>query len=106
MSDTCPHPTLYTRDMFSQPRPWGSCLLCELDSMRAETQRLTARIAELESSPQALVEAQADTRRIDWLADANNNIGIVQLPTEIVESNLHSLRDAIDEAMSGRERDE
>jgi len=40
-----------------------------------------------------------DKSRLDWLADANNTIGNVQLPRDIVERNLHSLRDAIDEAM-------
>lgn len=41
-----------------------------------------------------------DKARLDWLADVNNTIGSVLLPREIVESNLGSLRDAIDEAMS------
>ena len=58
----------------------------------------------IERLERELAEARDDTRRIDWLADANNNIGIVQLPTEIVRRNLHSLRDAIDDAMSGSER--
>lgn len=41
----------------------------------------------------------ADKLRIDWLADVNNRIGTVQLPREIVEANVHSLRAAIDAAM-------
>lgn len=40
-----------------------------------------------------------DTVRLDWLADKNNNMGGVFLPTACVESHLDSLRDAIDEAM-------
>lgn len=40
-----------------------------------------------------------DRKRIDWLADKNNNIGNVQLPNECVENNVHSLRCAIDDAM-------
>lgn len=40
-----------------------------------------------------------DTVRLDWLADAANNIGNVLLPTECVEQHLDSLRDAIDAAM-------
>lgn len=44
-------------------------------------------------------QALADSKRIDWLADPNNNIGNVQLPSEVVENNLYSLRDAIDAAM-------
>ena len=44
-------------------------------------------------------ELRKDKARIDWLADVNNNIGNVLLPRDIVERNLGSLRDGIDEAM-------
>ncbi len=44
-------------------------------------------------------ELLKDKSRLDWLADANNNIGNVLLPRDIVERNLGSLRDGIDEAM-------
>lgn len=57
----------------------------------AEARALVAEIVERELG--------ADTRRIDWLADPKNHIGNVQLPREIVERNMHSLRSAIDEAM-------
>ena len=40
-----------------------------------------------------------DAERLDWLADPNNSIGNVQLPTECVIGNAHSLRAAIDDAM-------
>ncbi len=40
-----------------------------------------------------------DKARLDWLSYVNNSIGNVQLPREIVERNLGSLRDGIDEAM-------
>jgi hypothetical protein len=43
---------------------------------------------------------RADAKRLDWLADPANTIGNVQLPTEAVTANLHSLRDAIDAAMA------
>lgn len=46
-----------------------------------------------------LQELLKDRARLDWLADANNTIGNVTLPRDIVERNLHSLRAAIDEAM-------
>ena len=46
-----------------------------------------------------LQELLKDKARLDWLADVNNNIGNVQLPRDIVERNLGSLRDGIDEAM-------
>jgi len=45
------------------------------------------------------MECEKDRRRMDWLADPENKIGNVQLPTEIVKANRHSLRDAIDAAM-------
>lgn len=51
-----------------------------------------------------LQELLKDKARLDWLADVNNDIGNVSLPREIVERNLHSLRDAIDEAMALEER--
>ncbi len=44
-------------------------------------------------------DLRKDKARLDWLADVENTIGNVSLPTDIVERNLHSLRDAIDEAM-------
>ena len=40
-----------------------------------------------------------DTVRLDWLADRDNHIGNVQLPTECVEQHIDSMRDAIDAAM-------
>ena len=40
-----------------------------------------------------------DKLRLDWLADTENTIGNVQLPTVCVESNIHDLRAAIDAAM-------
>ncbi len=46
-----------------------------------------------------LQELLKDRARLDWLADANQSIGNVTLPRDIVERNLSSLRDAIDEAM-------
>ena len=42
---------------------------------------------------------EEDKKRIDWLADSEQFIGNIQLPTECVENNVHSLRDAIDDAM-------
>lgn len=48
----------------------------------------------------ALTDGARDTKRIDWLADTDNMVGNVQLPREIVEANVHSLRAAIDAAMA------
>lgn len=47
-----------------------------------------------------LLELQKDRSRLDWLADVNNTIGNVLIPNDIVERNLGSLRDGIDEAMA------
>lgn len=44
-------------------------------------------------------ELLKDKARLDWLADVNQTVGSVLLPTDIVERNLSSLRDALDEAM-------
>lgn len=46
-----------------------------------------------------LEEKTKDNMRLDWLASTRQNIGNVQLPMECVESNLTSLRGAIDDAM-------
>ena len=63
----------------------------------AELQQfLSVGIAELQKEN---AELRKDKERLDWLADVNNNIGNVLLPRDIVERNLGSLRDGIDEAM-------
>ena len=59
-------------------------------------QFLSDGIAELQ---QENAELRKDKARLDWLADVDNTIGSVLLPRAIVERNLGSLRDAIDEAM-------
>lgn len=59
-------------------------------------QLLSDGIAALQKENSALLK---DRERLDWLADVNNSIGNVLLPTDIVERNLHSMRDAIDETM-------
>ena len=58
-----------------------------------------------ESCPteEVINELLRDKARLDWLADPENKIAQVLLPREIVERNLGSLRDAIDEAMKGGE---
>jgi hypothetical protein len=40
-----------------------------------------------------------DAEMLDWLADKSQTIGNVQLPTECVLRNPHSLRAAIEDAM-------
>ena len=50
-------------------------------------------------TPEEIRSALQDARRIDWLADQDNHLGAVQLPTECVLANIDSLRGAIDAAM-------
>lgn len=59
-------------------------------------QLLSDGIAETQKE---LNDLRKDKLRLDWLADVNNSIGNVLLPRDIVERNLGSLRDGIDEAM-------
>lgn len=47
-----------------------------------------------------LKELRKDKERLDWLADPDNSVGSVMLPKYIVENNVHSLRDGIDQAMN------
>lgn len=56
--------------------------------------QLQAKLQDLER------ERCKDAARLDWLADPDNAIGNVQLPTECVLENMGSLRDAIDAAMN------
>ena len=59
-----------------------------------------AQNAELDARQARIDVLQKDADRLDWLADTNNLVGNVQLPTSCVEQNLHSLRAAIDAAMA------
>lgn len=63
--------------------------LAALQTLRAEVDQLKITFHDL----------LKDRARLDWLADVDNNIGNVLLPRDIVERNLGSLRDGIDEAM-------
>ena len=69
--------------------------MSESDELTA-LQKLRAEIDQLKV---AFHEMLKDKARLDWLADVDNKIGSVLLPRAIVERNLGSLRDGIDEAM-------
>ena len=71
-----------------------------LDTAQMATQYPAWLCREMEEAAAALIEAGADKARLDWLSDRDNAIGNVQLPTECVTRNLHSLRAAIDDAMN------
>ena len=66
-------------------------------SVKGQIAQLLNGVAELQQENNALLK---DKARLDWLADVNQTVGSVLLPRDIVERNLGSMRDAIDEAMS------
>ena len=70
--------------------------MSESDELTA-LQKLRIEIDQLKITFNELLK---DKARLDWLADVDNKMGGVTLPRDIVERNLHSMRDAIDEAMS------
>ena len=70
--------------------------MSESDELTA-LQKLRVEIDQLKITFNELLK---DKARLDWLADVDNKMGGVTLPRDIVERNLHSMRDAIDEAMS------
>lgn len=78
-------------------------LLDDLEAAHAARREAQARVAELTEQVQKLGRAlhrhKLDTARLDWLADRENAIGNVQLPTECVQAHPESMRAAIDAAM-------
>lgn len=78
-------------------------LLDELDAANTSRRAAQARVAELTEQVQKLGRKlhrhKLDTARLDWLADRENDIGNVQLPTECVRAHPESMRAAIDAAM-------
>jgi hypothetical protein len=57
---------------------------------------MTTELRRLRAENEAL---RGDKELLDWLADPENEVGNVQLPTKCVMDNLGSLRDAIRQAM-------
>lgn len=51
------------------------------------------------AASEEIARLRKDEKRLDWLADKENQIGNIQLPAECVTRNPHSLRAAIDDAM-------
>ena len=90
----------------TNPSGFGTISVGQAECLRCLRRTAAQReLAELREKYLALgvrvKRAEQDSKRIDWLADKNNAIGNVQLPTECVERNLYSLRAAIDDAMEG-----
>lgn len=74
----------------------GGCDGWSLDDLNLVRQKTNDR---LEREQNKNTELEKDKLRLDWLADRNNSIGNVMLPTKCVEQNPGSLREAIDAAM-------
>ena len=78
-------------------------LLDETEAAHTARREAQARVAELTEQVQKLGRKlhrhKLDTARLDWLADRENDIGNVQLPTECVLAHPESMRAAIDAAM-------
>ena len=62
---------------------------------------ITTELRRLRAENEAL---RGDKELLDWLADPENEVGNVQLPTKCVLENMGSLRDAIRQAMIGDTR--
>jgi hypothetical protein len=62
---------------------------------------ITTELRRLRAENEAL---RGDKELLDWLADPENEVGNVQLPTKCVMENMGSLRDAIRQAMIGDTR--
>lgn len=63
------------------------------------TERFAGNIEQAVLQSEQVQALRKDAERLDWLADPNNSIGNVQLPTKCVTENPHCLRAAIDAAM-------
>ena len=106
----------HTVDSFNEHwDTWLSCAESKQDQINAlEESRMAWRecAMKIESGEYELVkkaeaeQAKADTKRINFLADKSQSVANVMLPTEIVERNLSSLRDAIDQAMMVEESED
>lgn len=103
------------RPFWTGPTGADAALVAQAKVLRAAAAHLQRETEARKAAQQELAElrekylalgvrvtwAEQDSKRIDWLADKDNYIGNVTLPTECVARNLHSLRAAIDEAMEG-----
>lgn len=88
---------------------WRKVEGCCADGPEARHDTLThdQQAAEVESRARAIAAwnrrtpaVTDDTRLMDFLADPAQSVANVQLPRHIVERNVHSLRDAIADAMA------
>jgi len=81
----------------SQATPNGTLLEQIMDPCQPKSEREWAAKHEIE-------RLRADAARLDWLADKDNHIGNVELPSHCITANMHSLRAAIDAAMAMKEK--
>jgi hypothetical protein len=94
--------TIQTRDgyrvtgfVLCHPETGARCLV-EMSAVRWLSKDESWWLMHTSQSP-----LDSDGKRLDWLADPDNQIGNVQLPVGAVIENVGSLRDAIDAAMTG-----
>jgi len=81
---------------------WGLLKDIELAGLREDIEKCDERIkATKQFVAKIMAPLQKDKIRLDWLADPSNQLGNVQLPRGAVETNLDSLRKAIDATMTG-----
>jgi len=80
-----------------QATPHGTLLEQIMDPCQPKSEREWAAKREIE-------RLRADAARLDWLADKDNAIGNVELPAQCVTENMHSMRAAIDAAMTMKEK--
>ena len=81
---------------------WGLLKDIELAGLRGDAEKCDERVKAVEQFVSKIMQPlQKDKIRLDWLADPSNQLGNVQLPRGAVETNLDSLRKAIDATMTG-----
>jgi anaerobic glycerol-3-phosphate dehydrogenase len=97
-TETCSANDLTDDELLAELLPVSAAewMANELIQLRADASKLREEVARLNKKVMTLRE---DKKLLDWLADPSNEIGSVQLPAKCVEDNLHSLRDAIRQAM-------
>jgi hypothetical protein len=86
-----------------QIKLWGLLKDIEIAGLRGRKGKCDERMKAVEQYVFKIMQPlQKDKTRLDWLADPSNHLGNVQLPAGAVQTNLDSLRNAIDATMEGK----